>query len=116
MAVLTLLSFLISIYFVGINDSEGIAIIVSFIVVALTEEFYSRGVLYSEIERMWGRQTAVLLSSFIFAFLFHSNSEFVVNLLFRLPIALLLGILRKKTNSIYIGSAVHYIYNIIVNL
>lgn len=114
-SLLIVLSVVVSILFLQNGEALGFTILLSFIIVAISEEFYVRGILYYELSNFWGEAVSILLTSFIFAFVYHANSDFLSNLFFRFPLALVLIFLRKKTGNIYVSILVHYIYNVSVN-
>lgn len=115
LTLLVIAGVLISVIFIHHHELQLEGMILSFVVVAVTEEFYVRGVLYHELENYWNAKVAIFVSSFIFAFVYHAGADFMLNLLFRLPISIILALIRYKFNNIYYCSVVHYIYNLLVN-
>ncbi|MEH7922434.1 CPBP family intramembrane metalloprotease [Staphylococcus pseudintermedius] len=113
--VLLSISTLVSYFFLLENNRLALSILFSFITVAISEELYVRGILYFEFKKIWGDLISVILTSFIFAFVYHANSDFFSNLIFRFPLALVLVFVRKKSGNIYNSVLLHYIYNVVVN-
>ncbi|MEK5231759.1 CPBP family intramembrane glutamic endopeptidase [Lysinibacillus sp. FSL K6-0232] len=83
-------------------------------IVAFTEEFWARGavcyLLYKISNRPW---FIILLSSLFFAFLTHINEPFIDNLLYRLPGALVMGIIYVRTRNLLYTILFHFSYNMI---
>ncbi|USH26237.1 hypothetical protein K9E53_09230 [Staphylococcus pseudintermedius] len=74
--VLLSISTLVSYFFLLENNRLALSILFSFITVAISEELYVRGILYFEFKKIWGDLISVILTSFIFAFVYHANSDF----------------------------------------
>lgn len=89
-----------------------IAILQNF-VVAFCEEFFSKGILYYVIGKVTNRKIfKVLICSFVFAFIFHNNGAFATNMLYRFPMAVILGICYLKTNNVYLSVTLHLANNL----
>lgn len=85
-----------------------------FAVVALSEEFLTRGVLINKLSKTFPPVLSLILSSLCFAFIFHSNVSMLMNLLIRLPLGLLLGFLYMKAKNLRTPILVHWVYNVLV--
>jgi membrane protease YdiL (CAAX protease family) len=97
----------------NIYDKAGI--IISFIGVAFTEEFITRGLLLSILREKINFTFCIILNGFIFAFVYHSSSDFFGNLIIRFPLGMFLTLLAIKTKNIYPGIFFHFAFNIFVN-
>jgi uncharacterized protein len=75
---------------------------------ALFEELAYRGVLYQYLGEFLDEDMVVVLTAFIFA-LAHLSP---VSILWIFPFGLLLGWLRKKYNTLWLGVALHFIFNL----
>lgn len=85
--------------------------------VAAGEEFVARGCLFYLLRKIARKESIVIiLSTIIFVFIFHSNSSVIDNLIWRLPITILLSIVYSKTQSIVNSGLIHMTYNVIVSL
>lgn len=85
--------------------------------VAAGEEFVARGCLFYLLRKIVKKEsTVIIISTIIFVFIFHSNSSIVDNLIWRLPITILLSIVYSKTQSIVNSGIIHMTYNVIVSL
>lgn len=94
-----------------------ILIILQNIFVASGEEFVARGCLFFLLRKILKNEIAVILvSTLIFVFIFHSNSGLSDNLIWRLPITIVLALLYSKTRSIVNTGLVHLTYNVIVSV
>jgi len=82
--------------------------------VAISEEFFSKGVLYYIASRITETKIPVVfICSLVFAFMFHSQDPLMVNLTYRLPMGFILGICYIKTNNLYLPICFHVINNLI---
>lgn len=97
-------------------SKDVILIIVQNIFVAIGEEFVARACLFYLLRKMTNSETLiVLISTIIFVFVFHSNSSLTDNLIWRVPITLLLSFLYSRTNSVINCSILHMVYNVLVS-
>lgn len=91
---------------------EAVPVMMQLCVIGLSEEVLCRGIIYREINRTFHSQlAAVLISSVIFAFLFHSGDSDSANLFIRLPLGLAFAGVRCYTGSVYNSIAMHIWYN-----
>lgn len=80
--------------------------------IGISEEIISRGVLYYETKQVLKKDLwALIITSFIFAFLFHSGDSDVANLAVRVPLGLMLGSVRWYTGNVYNSILIHIWYN-----
>lgn len=94
-----------------------VLLIIQNIFVAIGEEFVARGCLFYLLRKIVSSEyVVIIISTFIFVFVFHSNSSLSDNLIWRLPITIVLSILYSGTHSIINTSLVHMTYNVIVSL
>lgn len=97
------------------NYGQEITIILSFVVVAFCEELMVRGILIHTLEERLKWLPAAILSSFLFAFLYHSGDSGLINLCWRFPLGFLLAFCAKKSGSIYQSVIVHFWINMFIN-
>ncbi|MDH7448371.1 CPBP family intramembrane glutamic endopeptidase [Aquimarina sp. 2201CG14-23] len=74
------------------------------------EELGFRGFLYNQLLKITSTKVTIILTAFIFALVHFS----VISLLWIFPFGLLLGYLRHKYNTLWIGMIIHFIHNFIV--
>ncbi len=74
------------------------------------EELAFRGVLFNQLSKITTTRVTITLAAFIFA-LAHLS---VISLLWIFPFGLLLGFLRHKYNTLWLGMIIHFIHNLIV--
>ncbi|WP_108803448.1 CPBP family intramembrane glutamic endopeptidase [Aquimarina sp. Aq107] len=74
------------------------------------EELGFRGFLYNQLNQITSTKVTIILTSFIFALIHFS----IISLLWIFPFGLLLGYLRYKYNTLWIGMIIHFIHNFIV--
>ena len=87
------------------------------LIVAISEEFWARGVLFYVLRKIFSNWLAVvLISSVIFVFVTHMNRDIIENLLYRMPGALIMGLIYQKTEKLQYSILFHYIYNILGSL
>lgn len=85
--------------------------------VALIEETFSKGYLYHQVRKINRNPIFVLfLCSFIFAFIMHNQGDFMTNLMFRFPLALVTGISYLKYGNIYLPMSIHLSYNLLITV
>ena len=101
-------------FYVGVG--EEITIIVSFLIVAFSEEFMMRGVMINTLNEKLNVVYSVLISSFLFAFLYHSGDSDYINFIWRFPLGIIFALFRVKTESIYVSVLMHLWINILINI
>lgn len=105
--------FLISkITLVNGNLDKTIPMVIQLAVIGVSEEILCRGIIFGEINlAVKNKLLSTIISSLIFAFLFHSGDSDTANLLIRLPLGLVLGGIRCYTGNIYNSVVMHIWYN-----
>lgn len=84
--------------------------------VAFSEEFFSKGVLFYLAQNISGRRIVwVIMSALVFAFGFHSNGDLMINLLYRLPMGIILGLIYLRTESLYLPVLLHIANNVLAS-
>lgn len=82
--------------------------------VAISEEFFSKGILFYIAKNITAvKLAAIVMCAMIFAFFFHSGDLFITNLTYRLPMGIILGIIYFKTENIYLPITLHVANNLI---
>lgn len=85
--------------------------------VAFCEEIWARGILFFVIRKLTTNRIAIiLLSSIIFAFFIHINRGFYNNLVYRLPGAILMGVVYDRSKKIHYSIMVHFAYNMLTSI
>lgn len=96
----------------GKSWDSVIPVLLQLCAIGISEEVLCRGVVSYKINQIINSKLiCVLISSLIFAFLFHSGDTDLANLLVRLPLGLILGAVRYYTGNVYNSIAMHIWYN-----
>ncbi len=95
------------------NLNTLIPILIHLFFVALSEEVLTRGIIIRELRKIFSNNIALLLSALIFAFVFHSRENIVINLIIRVPLGLVFGKTYLVTKNIYASVAMHWLYNLL---
>lgn len=115
-SIICALAVTVVIFYIGLSygfDSLRVLAIET-IIIACCEEFWARGVLFYVLEKMELNAVAVIvISSLIFVFVTHMNRAPLENLLYRLPGAILMGVIYKKTGKLAYSITFHYCYNLL---
>ena len=83
-----------------------------FLVVAISEEIIMRGIIMHEISRVSSNGVIIcVVNAVVFAFVFHSNEDFLSNLVVRLPLGLILSFSKLKSKDIYLPIMIHWAYD-----
>ena len=77
------------------------------LVPAIFEELAFRGYLFNQLIQILTPKNTIIVSSFLFA-LMHLS---VLSLIWILPFGIILGFLRLKYNTLWLGIAIHFIHN-----
>jgi len=91
----------------GFTYSNYLMILSIAIIPAIFEELAYRGYLMEKLLKIMGKEETVYLSSFLF-FLMHFS---IASIFWLLPFAIILGKLRLKENSIWLGVLLHFFFN-----
>lgn len=110
-----LLSIIITVYFFSNEPMFLYVVIINFIVIAFVEEFFFRGYVQQRLLRILGPVASITISSALFAFILHSNMSFTDNLIYRMPVGLILGFIAYKSQSIWPAVNLHYGYNVLLS-
>lgn len=81
----------------------------------LGEDVLFRSVLQRRMHEHFSAFTTILITTVIFVFIFH-NDSFIDNLLFRVPLGLLMSFIFYKTRSIFPVFAIHFLNNLYYSL
>lgn len=86
-------------------------------IVAISEEFWARGVLFYILRKIFHSwPVIVLISSIIFVFITHMNRELIENVLYRLPGGFIMGLIYQKTGKLHYSIFFHFFYNVLGSL
>lgn len=90
-------------------------IILNFLI-AWEEEFVYRLLVPEILKKLFSNFVIIcLLQSLIFSYLGHMDGTILDNLIYRLPLAILLYYIRNKTDNIFLPTTIHAIWNIILD-
>ncbi len=105
-------------YLTGKTDSYSLLLLsLQTLAVAFCEEIWARGILFYVIRKLTTNRIAIiLLSSIIFAFFIHINRGFYNNLVYRLPGAILMGVVYDRSKKIHYSIMVHFVYNMLTSI
>lgn len=110
---LLLLVFVITVKIVA-NPVGYMTLVMTTLFVAVCEEFWARGCLFYIWGRLFENKLIVcLISTLIFVFVVHMNRGVLENALYRLPGALIMGLIYWKTGKLQYSIGFHFIYNIL---
>jgi membrane protease YdiL (CAAX protease family) len=102
--------------FIVVDGYTTSVVVAHFAIVAISEEYLCRGIIHHLTVKLLGRTLAVIATAIIFVFAFHSSTQVIVNLIYRMPIGVILGLLRVYTGNIYAPIAVHWIYDVVLTI
>ena len=101
--------------FVRMKEQEAKIIFISFVFVAITEEYYIRGVVMNALRYKYKEWFAIIISSAIFVFILHSGGNIYINLFVRLPVSILISLAYIKSGDLYSSICLHLGYDLLVN-
>lgn len=82
--------------------------------IAFAEEFFSKGVLFYLGKRITDQKVfVVILCAAVFAFVFHSSDSFYVNLSYRFPMGIILGLIYARNETLWLPVTLHLANNLI---
>lgn len=87
---------------------------IHYLIVGLGEEILFRGIFQRRLQKVFNPYTAIIITSFIFAFQFHTLGTIKENLFYRLPLGLLLGFVYYKCKNIWPNFMIHTAYNFVL--
>lgn len=91
-------------------------VFIHFMFIGISEEILTRGIMIHILSRNLGKVVSMILSSLIFAFVFHSNENILTNLIIRLPLGIILGSMYLYTKNLSSSILLHWFYDVIVVL
>lgn len=84
------------------------------IVIAISEEFLSRGCITYILKKIFKSNIFILIANvLIFVFIFHSGETLFSNIIYRLPISILLMFTYTKYKNLMLPISIHLTYNVI---
>lgn len=90
-------------------------VLVHFFCVAVAEEIMLRSIIYYNTSKVFGKVLNCMINGLIFAFIYHSNEDFISNLIIRFPLGFVLAIVRMRQDDIYPSIGIHWMYNVLVS-
>lgn len=107
---------LVIIYFIkfqkNISEQTMIILIVHYYLAAFSEEFLYRKIIIDDISSKWNDIAGLIISAILFAFIGHLGEGFINNFIYRLPLGLILGVIKIKTKTIAYTTIIHAFYNL----
>lgn len=99
------------------DKEKGLYYIIFFIIlnylVAWEEEFVYRLLVPELLKKHINSHVVIcFLQAIIFTFIAHQDGTFIENLIYRIPLALVLYVAREKTGSIFLPTSIHAVWNI----
>ncbi len=92
----------------------AIFLIVQNVFVALGEEFVFRSCMFYILRKMIKSEIVIIaIVTLVFVFVFHSGAPVVENVVWRLPVAIILGILYSRKNTLCYVVLLHFTYNML---
>lgn len=82
------------------------------IIPPIFEELAFRGFLFNQLLKVTSTKVTIVATSFIFALIHFS----IISLVWIFPFGIVLGYLRSKYNTLWLGMIVHFIHNLIILL
>lgn len=89
---------------------------IHYLSVAVSEEVLARGVILYYLKQLFRLPVAIIISALIFAFVFHSNSNQLMNLCVRFPLGLIFSLITERTKSILPSICLHWGYDVLVTI
>ncbi|TYP76119.1 CPBP family intramembrane glutamic endopeptidase [Aquimarina intermedia] len=96
--------------YVEYNNPFLLAFVFIAILPAIFEEVAFRGFLFNQLERITSVRITILLTAFLFALVHFS----FISILWIFPFGLLLGYLRHRYQSLWLGMIIHFVHNLII--
>ena len=96
----------------NINTVFNLLHILNCFSIALSEETFFRGILLRRFARLWGKYTAIVLTSVIFSFAGHPDAIFLENLIWRFPVSLTLSYLYTRKDNLFLPVSIHMFLNL----
>ncbi|MGH2332486.1 CPBP family intramembrane glutamic endopeptidase [Thermoanaerobacter mathranii] len=109
-----LLASILSIY--RIEQTLFFILVLHNFAVGLSEEILVRGVILTELKKIFNVYSSIVIDALIFAFVFHANEDIKINLFIRFPLGLILALIATRAKSIHPCVLLHWAYNAAVAL
>jgi len=109
-----LLASILSIY--RIEQTLFFILVLHNFAVGLSEEILVRGVILTELKKIFNVYSSIVIDALIFAFVFHANEDIKINLFIRFPLGLILALIATRAKSIHPCVLLHWAYNAAVVL
>ncbi|MBG9211162.1 CPBP family intramembrane metalloprotease [Staphylococcus sciuri] len=85
---------------------------ITMIIVAISEEYLYRKIIYNRLLKHFNFVISAIISSILFALILHNAENFIVNITLRVTIGLILCFVTFKTKDIKDSIFLHLIYNL----
>lgn len=114
----TIACFVIFKLFLAFGDAAtALPVIIQLTAIGISEEILCRSVIFNEADKAFkNRIVTIILSSLIFAFMFHSGDSDAANLLVRVPLGIMFALMRHFTGNVYSSIGMHIWYNALMCL
>lgn len=97
-----------------VSPPGALSLVLTTLVVAVSEEFWARGCLFYIYGRIFENKFVVMLvSTLVFVFVVHMNRGVTENFFYRLPGGLIMGLIYWKSGKLQYSVGFHFIYNIL---
>lgn len=100
-------------YFVSVKhiDTKSIVFFVGFLITAIAEEVFFRGLVEFHLEKEYSVVITIILQAFIFAFMGHQGFDAISNLIIRVPLGIGLSLLKRYSGSYIVPITSHFLYD-----
>lgn len=98
------------------NPMRGLLPLIHLMAIAVSEEFLFRSVVQARLARLLNPGWTILLTAVAFAFVVHSGKPLIDNLVLRLPIAIVFGIVTQASRSVWPAVLLHFAHNSVVTM
>ena len=83
--------------------------------IAFAEEFWCKAILFYQLRKITNKKyIIIILSAIIFAFVTHMNGNIETNLLLRMPMGIITGVIYEKDRNLVLPFLLHLVYNIVI--
>lgn len=114
-ATLTLLTLAVCCYELA-RGADVVALLLQNVPIACCEEFWCKGLIFHLGRRVFSSGVLIVaVSAAVFAFVTHTGSPVLTNLVFRLPFGLITGLIYLRTRSLAWPVLLHLNYNLLVS-
>ena len=103
---------LLLVSFLSLNKTY--ILIIHFLAIGYAEEVLYRMVIQDKLSEVFSEISTIVLSSLIFAIVGHFAEPISINLMVRVPLGIVLSVVKMRTKFLIIPTTIHSIYNILL--